>query len=80
LYSAPGKVYGTLIIERVREITEIQIRDQQGGLRKGRGCVDQVFMLKSVWEKYLGKKKKCLVHLLTCRKPDSVDIQGMWEV
>jgi hypothetical protein len=43
------------VIERVSEITEVQIRDEQGGFRKGRGCVDQVFVLKCVCEKYLEK-------------------------
>jgi hypothetical protein len=48
LLSTPGKVYGTVLIERVSEITEVQIRGEQGGFRKGRVCVDQVFALKCV--------------------------------
>jgi hypothetical protein len=35
----------------------MQIRDEEGGFRKGRGCVDQVFALKCVCEKYLEKQK-----------------------
>jgi hypothetical protein len=46
-----------IIIERVREITEIQIRNEQGGFRKERGCVDQVFALECLCEKYLEKQK-----------------------
>jgi hypothetical protein len=42
----PGKVYGGVLIERVSEITEFQIRDEQGRFRKRRGCVDQLFALK----------------------------------
>ena len=52
LLSVPGKVYGRLVIERVRKLTEASVRDEQGGFRKSRGCVDQVFML-NVCEKYL---------------------------
>jgi hypothetical protein len=53
LLSIPGKVYRRVIIEKVREIIEMQIRDEQGGFRKGRGCVDQVLTLKCVCKKYL---------------------------
>jgi hypothetical protein len=51
------KVYRRLIIERLKEITEMQIRDEQCGFRKGRGCVDHLFALKCVCEKYLKKQK-----------------------
>jgi hypothetical protein len=33
-------MYGEVIMVRVREITEMQIIDEQCGFRKGRGCVD----------------------------------------
>jgi hypothetical protein len=51
----PGKVYGTMIIERISEITEVQIKDEQAGFRKGRCCVDQMYALKWLCEKYLEK-------------------------
>jgi hypothetical protein len=48
LLSMPGKEYGRVIIEIVRLITETQIRDEEGGFRKGRGCVNQVLPLRYV--------------------------------
>ncbi len=41
--SIPGKVYGKVIIERVHRLTEEKISEEQGGFRKRRGCVDQIF-------------------------------------
>ena len=35
------------------------IDDEQGGFREGRGCVDQIFILKQIGEK--AQKKKCSV-------------------
>ncbi len=32
--------------------------DEQGGFRKGRGCVDQIFAVKILVEKYLEKDRK----------------------
>ena len=48
LLSIPGKVYGRILIERVRDMTEGMIGEEQCGFRMGRGCVDQVFTLKQL--------------------------------
>jgi hypothetical protein len=40
LLSTPGKLYRRVLIESVREITEVHIRDEPGVFRRGRGCVD----------------------------------------
>ncbi len=37
LLSVVGKVYGKMLIKRVREGIEGMIRDEQGGFRRGRG-------------------------------------------
>ncbi len=56
LLSVVGKVYGKVLI-KTREGTEVVICDKQGGFRRGRGCVDQIFAVRQVWEKYLAKGK-----------------------
>jgi hypothetical protein len=74
-------VYGRVLIERVSEITEVQIRDEQCGFRKGRGGVDQVFALKCVCEKYLERQKEVFVAFMGLEKAyDRVDRMAMWEV
>ena len=40
------------------EITEGRIREEQGGFRGERGCVDQIFTVKMLAEKYLVKGRK----------------------
>ncbi len=37
--SVAGKVYGKVLIKRVREGTEGVMCDEQGGFRRGRGCL-----------------------------------------
>ncbi len=49
--SVPGKVYGIILTERLKEVTEGKVSKEQGGFRKGRGCVDKIFAVKSTWEK-----------------------------
>ncbi len=43
LLSVPGKVYGRILTERLMEVKEGKGSEEQGGFRKGRGCVDQIF-------------------------------------
>ncbi len=57
LLSVPGKVYGRILIERLIEVTERKMSKEQGGFRKGKGCVDQIFAMKMLVEEYLGKDK-----------------------
>ncbi len=52
------KVYGKVITERVQRLTEEKIGEEQGGFRKGRGCVDQIFSFRMVVEKNIREKEK----------------------
>ena len=55
LLSVVGKVYGRVLIDRIRDKTENVIVEVQGGFRRGRGCTDQIFIVRQICEKYLGK-------------------------
>ena len=39
--SVVGKIYAVTRVDRVRKVTECLIDDEPGGLRAGKGCVDQ---------------------------------------
>ncbi len=58
MLSVPGKVYGRILTERLMEVTEGKVSEEQGAVRKGRGCIDQIFAMKRLVEEYLGKDKK----------------------
>ena len=51
------KLYGRVLIKRVRARTEYAIGEEQCRFRQGRGCMDQVFAIRQVCEKYLMKGK-----------------------
>ncbi|MEL7520935.1 MAG: reverse transcriptase family protein, partial [Cyanobacteria bacterium J06553_1] len=81
LLSIPGKVYGRILIERVRGMTEGMLGEEQCGFRMGRGCVDQVFSLKQLSEKYIGKGKDLYVAYMDLEKAyDRIDRDAMWGV
>ncbi len=56
LLSVSGKIYGRIINERMMKTTDKCVGDEQGGFRKGRGCIDQIFAVKILVEKYLEKE------------------------
>ena len=59
LLSVVGKLFGRVLIERVRAGTECAIAEEQCGFRQSRGCMDQVFVVRRVceisrkWERYI---------------------------
>ena len=81
LMSVVGKVYGRVLINRVRKGTETAIGEEQGGFRKGRGCVDQIFVLRQMCEKFLAKGKEVYVAFMDLEKAyDRVDRRALWQV
>ncbi len=58
LLSVPGKIYGRILNERMMKITDKSVGYEQGSFRKGRVCVDQIFTVKILAEKYLEKERK----------------------
>ncbi len=69
LRSVPGKIYRRILYERLMKITDKSVGDEQGGFRKGRGCLDQIFAVKILVEKYLEKDRKPFAALWTWRRP-----------
>ena len=81
LLSVVGKVYGRVLINMIREKTENVIAEVQGGFRRGRTCTDQIFIIRQICEKYLGKGKDVYFAFLDLAKVyDRVDRDAMWNV
>ena len=59
--SIPGKVYGRVLIERVRSETESNVGEEQCGIRNGRGFIDQVFVMRELAERFESKGKNMYV-------------------
>ncbi len=80
LLSVPRKIYGGILNERVMKITDKSVGAEQGGFRKSRGCVDQIFAVKILVEKYyLEKDRKLFAAFMDLEKAyDRVDRKGLW--
>ncbi|VDP77550.1 unnamed protein product [Schistosoma mattheei] len=42
LLSLPGKVFNRVLLNRLKDAVDVQLREQQAGLRKDRSCTDQI--------------------------------------
>ena len=56
MLSVGGKIYARILVDRVFKVTEGLNDDTQGGVRAGRGCLDQIFTVKQKAEKALEEK------------------------
>ena len=48
--SVPSKILAKIIIRRMTDAVDEQLRPEQAGFRKGRGCIDQIFALRNIIE------------------------------
>ena len=75
LLSVVGKLFGRVLIKRVRAGTECAIAEEQCGFRQGRGCMEEVLC-----EKYLANGKDVFWGFIHLEKAyDTIDRHGMWQ-
>ncbi|VDP56156.1 unnamed protein product [Schistosoma curassoni] len=51
LLSIPGKVFNRVLLNRMKDAVDTQLRDQQAGFRKDRSCTDQIATLRIIIER-----------------------------
>ncbi len=72
---------GEVFNERLMEVTEGRVREEQESFGKGRGCVDHMFAVMSV-EEYLGgdKKLQAAIFMDLEKAYGRVDREALWSV
>ncbi len=80
LLNVPGKIYGRILNERMMKISDKSVGAEHGGFQKGGGCVDQIFAVKILVEKYLEKDRRLFAAFMDLEKVyDRVDRKGLWD-
>ena len=49
----PGKVFYRILLNRMKDVVDPLLRDQQAGFRAGRSCADQIATLRIILEQSL---------------------------
>ena len=61
-------MFAEILNDRVQCLTEDCLLEEQAGFRSGRGCIDQIFVIKQLTEKYLEKDKKMYAAFIDMEK------------
>ena len=78
MFSVVGTIHGRVLIKRVRAGSECAIGEDKYGFWQGRGCMDRVFAVRQVCEKYLANGKDIFWAFMDLEKAyDTIDRHGM---
>ncbi|KAK7090431.1 hypothetical protein V1264_010229 [Littorina saxatilis] len=81
LLSVPGKVFNRVLLEKMKNIVDSQLRDEQAGFRQNRSCTDQIATLRIIVEQSLEWKSPLYINFVDYEKAfDSVDRETLWKL
>ncbi|CAH8466653.1 unnamed protein product [Schistosoma haematobium] len=81
LLSIPGKVFNRVLLNRMKDCVDAQLRDQQAGFRKDRSCTDQIATLRIIVEQSIECNSSLYINFIDYEKAfDSVDRTTLWKL
>jgi len=81
LLSILGKVFNRVLLNRMKNAIDPQLREQQVGFRKNRSCTDQITKLRIILEQSLEWNSPLYINFVDYEKAfDSVDRQTLWKL
>ena len=79
--SVPGKVLNRVILDRIKDAVDPQLRDQQAGFCRNRSCADQIASVRIIIEQSLKKNSPLYINFIHYEKAfDSVYRQTLWKL
>ena len=81
LLSIPGKVFCSVLLNRLREHVDSRLREEQAGFRKGRSCSEQIFTLRTIIEQSLEHQTPLIINLIDFKKTfGSIHRESLWKI
>ena len=81
LLSVPGKVFNRVILNRMKDLIDAQLRDEQAGFRKDRSCTDQIAALRIIVEQSIEWNSPLYINFVDYEKAfDSLDRETLWKL
>ena len=81
LLSIPGKVFNRVLLNRMKDVVDPHLRDQQAGFRKGRSCADQIASLRIILKQSLEWNSSLYINFVDYQKAfDSVNRKSLWRL
>nr|CAH8838906.1 unnamed protein product [Trichobilharzia regenti] len=82
LLSTPSKILSRIILERLKDALETELRPEQAGFRKGKSCTDQIATLRIIiTEQSMEWQSNLYLNFIDFEKAfDSVDREVIWKL
>ncbi|VDP71198.1 unnamed protein product, partial [Schistosoma mattheei] len=81
LLSIPRKIFNRVLLNRMKNCVDAQLRDQQTGFRKDRKCTDQIAALRIHVEQSIEWNSPPSINFIDYEKSfDSVDRTTLWKL
>ena len=81
LLSILGKVFCTILLDRLKSELDAILREEQAGFRRGRSCIEQILTLRNIIEQTIEFKAQIVLNFIDFRKAfDSVHRDTLWEI
>ena len=81
LLSTAGKVFNRIVLERMRDVVDAKLREEQAGFRKNRSCTDQIATLRIILEQSLEWNSPLYINFIDYEKAfDSIDRDTLWNL
>jgi len=81
LLLVPGKVFARILLNRIKDVVDQLLRQQQAGFKPGRSCVDQIFSLRQITEKVPEGQRPVILNFVDFRKAfDGVHRPALWKI
>ena len=81
LMSVAGKVYNKMLLNRIYKPIDNVLRPFQAGFRKGRNCLEQIHILRRLFEAYHQRQLPVIATFVDFSKVfDSVDRNALWKI
>ena len=76
--SVPSKGLGRVIIVRIRDALDNKLRKEQAGFRRGKGCMQQIFILRNIIDEW---NSPLFINYVDFRKTvDSIHTKSLWRI
>ena len=81
LLSIPSKILAKIILNRVSNVVDSRLREEQAGFRKGKGFIDQIFALRNIIEQCTEWQRKLYINFVDFEKAfDSIPRNSIWKI
>ena len=81
LLSIVSKLFCRVLLNRIKDSIDKNLREEQAGFRAGRSCVDQIFVLRTIIEQSLEWNSSTYINFIDFEKAfDSVHHETMWKI